>query len=61
MIAFLPAVGNSADMIEATCVKPGGKTESIFDFYTSGGQQDIAGMGKADVKFTKNKIIVKFK
>jgi hypothetical protein len=60
MIAFLPAIGNAAGVVEATCVKSGEKKEMVFDFDTSGGKQDIAGMGKADVNFTKSKIIVKF-
>jgi hypothetical protein len=61
MIGLMPSVGHAAGMIEATCTKSGEKKEMVFDIDTSGGKQEIAGLGKADVKFTKNKIIVKFK
>ena len=62
VVLFLyPDSVSAGEMIEATCTNPDDKRVMVFDFDSSGGKQEIAGLGKADVKFTKNKIIVKFK
>lgn len=60
MLFLLPVLANAGEMIEATCTKPGDTKEMVFDFDSSGGKQNIAGMGESEVTFSKKKIIVKF-